>query len=109
VSENRQQSNRQPCNGAGTRNGHPHAQTATGRGPDQFVAHRARIAKQPRQAAEIDRDGSRPVHLDSRRELARDLDQRLRCAAFRGIKSAEHGSPQGGGRYRDFPIDPSSW
>ena len=77
---------KQPCSGACARNGHAHAQPAIGSGPTERLAHRARIAKQPRQAAEIKDnlpglrsiEGTRAAHLDSRRELARDLDSARR-------------------------------
>ena len=44
---------KQPCGGACARNGHAHAQSAIGSGPTQCLAHRARIAKQPRHTAEV--------------------------------------------------------
>ena len=53
--------------------GKTNTQSAIGGGPTERLAHRARIPKQARQAAEIDRDLSRTVHLDARRELERDL------------------------------------
>jgi hypothetical protein len=53
--------------------GKTNTQSAIGGGPTERLAHRVRIPKQARQAAEIDRDLSGTVHLDARRELERDL------------------------------------
>jgi hypothetical protein len=63
----------QTCGGARAGDGKTNTQSAIRGGPTERRAHRARIPKQARQAAEINRDLSRTVHLDARRELERDL------------------------------------
>ena len=53
------------------RNRDAHLQPAIRGGAPQFLRDRPRIAKQPFEAAQIERDLARPAHLDTRRELAR--------------------------------------
>src|SRR5688572_14178139 len=80
----------QASGGARAGYGETDAQSAIGGGPTECLAHRARIPKQTRQATEIDRDLSRTVHFDARRELVRDLPQDLGRAPLRRVHNAKH-------------------
>ena len=71
------------------RDRHADLQPAIGGRATQLLGNRLRVAEQPRQAAEIEEDF--PLEgFNPRRELARDLEQRVGRAAFRGIHHAEH-------------------
>ena len=52
-----------------------------------------RVAKEPRQTAQIERDLARAAHLDARRELTRDRHQQVGWTAFRRIQGCKHVTP----------------
>jgi hypothetical protein len=77
------------------RDRHADLQPAIGGRAPQLLGDRLRVAEQPRQAAEIEEDFplegcSARQKFKPRRELARDLEQRVGRTAFRGIHNAEH-------------------
>ena len=64
---------------------HAHAQTAIGGRAPQLAGNRPRVAEQPLEAVQIERDLARAAHLDTRRELARHARERSRGGSLRRV------------------------
>ncbi len=71
--------------GSRARNRHAHTQIAIRGGSPQFLRDRPRIAKQPFETAQIERDLARPAHLETRRELARHAFEHSTLIGLRRI------------------------